>query len=218
MRAGLLVGFLFAVGALASTASARSPKLERLALTPPDMRLASAALLRKADFAGIKPGWSALQTTPDNSAPICPWQNYSKYTLTGRGEADFQPTKVGRAGFVGSTVDILATPADAIGKFTNDSHPGTAACEGEALRKALGGSKLKTISERQLASPSIGEHAVAYEFAYLQPAGTPKRIYIHVIEFVRGRAVGAVLTTDFDAPGAMATRLRLARLIDGRLK
>ena len=56
------------------------------------------------------------------------------------------------------------------------------------------------------------------EFAYVQPAGTPKRIYFHVIEFVRRRAVGAGSTTDFDAPGDMATRLRPAGLIDGRLK
>jgi hypothetical protein len=205
-----LVGF-------AISASAGTPKLERLALNRADMRLAAAALLRRADLAGVTPGWRPLSTVPDNSAPVCAWQNYSRYTLTGRGEADFQPAKLGHAGFVGSSVDIFATFRDALGKFTVDTHPGTATCEAEALRKAFGAG-LTTISARELARPKLGDRAVAYEFVYEQASGTPKRIFIHIIEFVRGRGVGVLSTTDFDAPGDMATRLRLAGLIDTRLK
>jgi hypothetical protein len=181
------------------------------------MRLASGALIGKSDLAGIPPGWLHLSTTPDNAAPACPWQDYANYTVTGRGEADFQPTKVGHAAFVGSSVDILATPADAIGTFTIDTHPGTAACKAEALRKAFGTS-LKTTSARRLAIAHLGDHAVRYAFTYEQPNGTPKRIYVTIIEFVRGRGVATLSTTDFDAPGDMATRLKLARLIDERLK
>jgi hypothetical protein len=124
--------------------------------------------------------------------------------------------KVGRAGFIGSSVDILATSADALGKFTIDNHAGTAACEAEALRKAFGAT-LKTITARQLSRPSVGEHSAAYEFVYEQPAGTPRRIYVHIIEFVRARAVAVLSTTDFDGPGDMRTRTALARLIDKRL-
>jgi hypothetical protein len=200
-----------------TTAAAGSPKLERLALTRADMRLASSALLRRSDLSGVMPGWLPLQTVPDNSAPVCAWQNYSRYTLTGRGEADFQPTKVGHAGFVGSSVDIFATSRDALGKFAVDTHPGTVTCESEALRKALG-ARLTTSSARELASPKLGERAVAYEFVYEQPSGTPKRIFVDIIEFVRGRGVAVLSTTDFDAPGDTATRLRLAGLIDERLK
>jgi len=213
---------VFLVGSVAlvvfvTSAVAGSPKLERLALTRADMRLASSALLRRSDLSGVKPGWLPLSTSPDSSEPVCPWQNYSRYTLTGRGEADFQPTKVGHAGFIGSSVDIFATPRDALGKFTVDTHPGTVSCEAEALRNALG-ARLTTSSARELASPKLGERAVAYEFAFEQPSGTPKRIFINIIEFVRGREVAVLSTTDFDAPGDMATRLRLAGLIDKRLK
>ena len=108
-RAGILVCLLLAVGSTAASAAARSPRLEHLALTPADNRIAAGAQVRKSDLTGIPPGWLPLSTTPDNSAPVCSWQNYAPYTLTGRAEADFQPTKVGHAGFVGSSIDILAT-------------------------------------------------------------------------------------------------------------
>jgi len=217
-RAGILgCLLLLTVGATATSVAARSPRLEHLALTPADNRLAAGAQVRISDLAGIPPGWLPLSTIPDNTAPACPWQNYARYTLTGRAEADFQPTKVGHAGFVGSSVDILATPADAIGRFTVDTHPGTAACEAEALRKALGKS-LKTISAQQLKLDNLGDHAVGYAFAYEQPKGTPKRIYITIIEFVEGRGIATLSTTDFDSDGSMTTRLTLAHLIDRRLR
>lgn len=213
---------LMAVGSLAlvtvaSPAAARSPRLERLALDRSDMHRAASALLRRSDLAGIPPGWRPLSTTPDDSAPICPWQDYSRYTLTGRGEADFQPTKVGSAGFVGSSVEVLATSDEASGRFGADTHAGTVSCEAEALRKAFG-SQLETASARQLASPKLGDHAFAYEFVYEQPKGTPKRIYVNIIEFVRGREVAVLDTTNFDAPGSQATRVALARAIDQRLR
>src|SRR4051794_19746307 len=120
------------LGLSASSANARDPRLEHLDLSHADMQRDSAALLRRSDLKAVPPGWRPLMTQPDNSAPICPWQDYSSYTLTGRGEADFQPTKIGEAGFVGSSVYIYATPADAVGKFTVDIHPGTVSCEAEA--------------------------------------------------------------------------------------
>src|ERR1019366_2510364 len=147
--------------ALASPAAAQDPRLEHLALNKADMRRASGALLRQSDLSGVPPGWRPLATVPDSDQLVCPWQNYSRYTLTGRGEADFQPTKIGNAGFFGSRVDVLATTRDAVGKFDVDTHPGTVACEAEALRKAFG-AQLKTVSARQLPSPNVGEHAVVY--------------------------------------------------------
>jgi hypothetical protein len=203
--------------ALASPAAAQGSRLLHLALNQADMRRASGALLRQSDLSGVRPGWRPLETEPDSDQLICPWQNYSRYTLTGHGEADFQPTKLGNAGFVGSRVDILATTRDAAGKFGVDTHPGTVACEAEAIRKALG-AQLKTVLARQLPSPNVGEHAVVYRFVYEQAKRTPKRIYLTIIEFLRGRGVGVLSTTDFDAPGDETTRVILARLMDARLK
>ena len=84
-------------------------------------------------------------------------------------------------------------------------------------RKALG-VKLKTVSARQLPSPNVGKRAVAYEFAYKQTKRSPKRIYLTIIEFLRGRGVAVLNTVNVDAPVDEAARVALAQLIDGRLK
>jgi hypothetical protein len=215
-RVAVLIGGAVALVTIASPALARSPRLERVALAQADMRRASSALLRQGDLAHVPPGWRPLTTTPDDSAPVCPWQNYSSFTLTGRGQADFQATKLGGAGFVGSTIEILASEKDALGKFAVDTHPGTLSCESEALRKALGPG-LTTVTARQT-TPKVGEHAVGYEFVYSQAKSTSKTIYVNMLEFVRGRAVAVLDTTNFDTPGSEQTRLGLARDIDRRLQ
>ena len=202
--------------AMAASAAARNPRLEQIALNRADGRFASAALLRQVDLVGVSPGWRRLTTIPGDAGPICPWQNYSAYTVTGRAEADFQPVTVGDSGFIGSSVDLFASTGDALGKFTMDTHPGTASCEGEALRKAFG-SRLNTASARRLPAPRLGVHAAAYEFVYSQSNRTPARIYVDIVEFVRGRAIGLLETTNFNRPGDSAGRLRLARLIEERL-
>jgi hypothetical protein len=214
---GAIVVIGAALVAPASPAAAQGSRLEHLALNQADMRRASGALLRQSELSGVRPGWRPLATVPDSDQLVCPWQNYSRCTPTGHGEADFQPTKIGNAGFFGSRVDVLATTRDAVGKFEVDTHPGTAACEAEALRKALG-AQLKTVSARQLPSPNVGKRAVAHEFVYEQAKRSPKRIYVTIIEFLRGRGVGVLNTMNFDAPGDETKRVALARLIDGRLK
>ena len=45
-----------------------------------------------------------------------------------------------------------------------------------------------------------------------------QRIYVTIIEFLRGRGVAVLNTMNFDAPGDEFTRVASARLIDGRLK
>jgi hypothetical protein len=210
--AGLLTAL--ALGAIASPAFGRNPRLERLALAKADMHRASSALLRRSDLAHLPPGWRPLVTTPDGSGPICPWQDYSHFTLTGRAESDFQPTKVGDAGFIGSTIEIFSSPKDALGTFAVDIHPGTLACETKALRNALGAG-LTTIMARE-SKPAVGKHAVAYAFGYSQ-THDPKRIYVNILEFVRDRAVAILETTNFNTPGSGQTRLALARKIDARL-
>ena len=122
--------------AMAASAAARNPRLEQITLNRADSQVASAALLRQVDLAGVSPGWRPLTTIPGGGGPICPWQNYSAYTVTGRAESDFQPVTVGDSGFIGATVEVFASTGEALGKFTMDTHPGTAQCEGEALRQA----------------------------------------------------------------------------------
>jgi hypothetical protein len=204
-----------AVVACASALAARSPRLERLALNAADTRLAAGAVLRRADLAGVPPGWRPLATTPDDSAPVCPWQDYSHFTVTGRAQAGFQAAVVGGSGYVGSTVEIYASAADAEGRFDVDVHPGTAGCESQALRQAFGAS-LKIVGARRIAMPGLGERATSFRFVYAQTK-EPKRIYVNVIELVRGRGVAVLDTTNFDTAGSSATRLALARVVDRRL-
>ena len=78
------------------------------------------------------------------------------------------------------------------------------------------GSQLKTASARRLPA-QLGDHTAEYEYIYSQPKRTPARIYVDIVEFVRGRAIGLLETTNFNRPGSPAERLRLARLIEGRL-
>jgi type II secretory pathway pseudopilin PulG len=211
----LVVVSVVLAGAL--PAAARSPRLERLALTQLDTSSARAAVLRLGDLTGIPPGWLPLTTTLAETAPVCPWQDYSQLTITGRAKADFQPLKVGRAGFIGSEVDVFASPGDATSKLAIDGHKGTAACEGEALRKALGPG-LHTARAVELSAPSVGQRALAYEFVYMQSGVGPHTIYVDQIEFVRGAAIAVLSTTTFERAGDAATRLALAHVIDGRLQ
>jgi len=196
-------------------ALARNPRLEHLALNTSDMRVAASALLRTADLAAVPPGWRPLQSSPDDSPPLCPWQDYSSYTLTGRAESSFQATRVGGAGFVGSTVDVYSSTADARGRFGMDAHSGTAACESKRLRTALGPG-LTVLAARQLPLAELGDHATAFEFVYTQ-SRKPQRIYVNTIELVRGRYVAVIESTNFDTPGSATTRLALARAVDRRL-
>ena len=197
------------------SAASRSPRLERLALNAADMQTARAALLRASDLAGVPPGWRPLETTPDDSAPPCPWQDYSRLTLSGRAQAGFQAAKVGASGYVGSTIDIYASRAQAQAKFEIDTHAGTVSCEAEALRKAFG-STLTTVAARQVAIRGVGERGTSFQFVYSQTK-EPRRIFVDVIELVRGRGVATVDMTNFDSSGSAATRLALVHAVDGRL-
>jgi hypothetical protein len=203
-------------GDTAAVVIARNPRLEQLALTPADTRRAEHGLLKLADLSALPPGWRPLSTSPDASGPVCPWQDYSYFTLTGRGEADFQPTKVGSAGFVGSSVELFSSSSQASGKFTIDIHPGTVGCESSALKKALGPG-LKIVSARALALPGLGERSVDYAFEYAV-VGQSRTIYVNIVEFVRGSAVGMLETTNFNDAGNVSTRLRLAQTMDMRLR
>src|ERR1017187_9162794 len=98
---GAIVVIGAALVAPASPAAAQGSRLEHLALNQADMRRASGALLRQSDLSGVPPGWRPLATVPDSDQLVCPWQNYSRYTPTGHGEADFQRQRSGMPGSSG---------------------------------------------------------------------------------------------------------------------
>jgi hypothetical protein len=154
-------------------------------------------------------GWKGGQVAPDNnSTPDCSSQNFSPYTITGQAEADFHQG----ATLLISIANMFPSAAQSVGDFDVGTQTGTARCEGEAFRRVLG-ANATLVSARQLAAPNVGQHAAAFE--YVIKTGT-HTFYSDEIQFVRGRALGAVISITQGHPlvGPMA----LARVMDERLR
>ena len=64
--------------------AARSPRLEKLAPTAADTKIAKAAVLRLADLGA---GWKQERTSTSGDAPPCKW-DLSRFTLTGMSRRD----------------------------------------------------------------------------------------------------------------------------------
>jgi hypothetical protein len=209
----LLLAFAAAL-VLVAGASARNPRLERLALNPTDVQFASSALLRAADLGS---GWAPHPSKPDESSPPdCAMQDYSKFTITGQAQSQF--TKLGAS--VLSRVEIYKSHRQALDDFAVDERPGTAGCEGAAVRKQVAkgaaGIKVTLVSAKQLPPPQVGERSVAFRIVLnLRHSGKDLRVYVDLIGFMRARAAASVVVV---APGfAPKGNVVLAKLIDARL-
>jgi hypothetical protein len=161
------------------------------------------ATLRLSDLTS---GWKGGSTKPDNSPPDCN-KNFSAYTITGAAEEDFTQG----AAAITSTVQFFPSRKQALGDFGVDTPPGIAECEGSALRAELGPTA-KLVFARQAAPPKVGDHAAAYDFA-VRVNGI--EFFIDVINFVRGRAYGSLITLDPYA--ALPGSTLLVKLMDQRL-
>jgi hypothetical protein len=198
---------------LVAAASARNPRLERLALRPADMELAKSAVLRSGDLGS---GWTTgVMKLDDNAPPDCAGQNYSKFTITG--QAQTRSTKSGAS--VISRVELYRSRADAHGDFAVDARPGTAACEGAAIRKewASSGFAVRLLSANELPAPALGQRSIAFRIVLgVTRAGKELRVYIDLLGFVRDRAAASVIVV---APGVPPKgKDVLARTIDARLQ
>ncbi len=187
----------------ASASGKPGSRIQKFAPVAADMKAAASATLRLSDLTS---GWHGGSAKPDNPAPDCK-KNFSAFTITGNAEADF--TQGGAA--ITSTIQIFPTKRQALGDFDVDTPLGIVACEGAALRAASGpGTKL--LFARQVAPPKVGNHAVAYDFAEQVNGVT---FYVDVINFVRGRAYGSLITLDPD--GQLPGSTLLVDLMDRRL-
>jgi hypothetical protein len=186
--------------------TARSPRLETIALRTPDMKYASGATVKLSDLVA---GWKGGTVNPHNdTVPDCSSQNFSPYTITGQAEADYHagPT------LLISITNMFPSAAQSLGDFHVGTQAGTARCEGEAFRKALGATAT-LLSARQITAPNVGQRAAAFRFVVKVGKLT---FYADVIQFVRGRALAAVISINPGHPleGPMA----LARVMDERLQ
>jgi hypothetical protein len=202
-RALLIPSICVALALTGSASGNSSPKAQKLAPIPADTQLAKSATLRLSDLTS---GWKGGSTKPDNSPPDCN-KNFSAYTITGNAEEDFTQG----AAALTSTIQLFPNAQQALGDFGVDTPSGAARCEGAALRSAIG-SSAKLVFARQVASPNVGTRAAAYDFA-VQVNGVT--FYIDVINFVRDRAYGSLITLDPDA--ALPGSTLLAKLMDQRL-
>lgn len=197
---------LAACPAAVEAGTARSPRLERIALRTPDMKFAGEAMVKLSDLVA---GWKGGAVNPNNnSAPDCISQNFSPYTITGQAEADYHAG----ATLLISIANMFPSAAQSMGDFHVGTQPGTALCEGEAFRKALG-TTATLVSARQITAPHVGQRAAAFRFVLEVGKMT---FYSDVIQFVRGRALAAVISINPGHPLVGPTTL--ARVMDERLQ
>ena len=219
-RALLLPAVLVAAAGLASAAvalPARNPRLEKLAIRSADQALAKRAVLRRSDLAA---GWSRLPTnTGEGSPPNCPGYrpDFSAYTITGRAESAFQ--RRGRS--ILSEVEVYESRADARGDYALSTAPPAARCLGLTLRRQLAAASVgftaEVASALRVPAPAVGERRAAYRIVVtLAAGGTRVSVYVDVLVFLRGRAIGALFFTS--SPQPLGGRTSLAGRVDGRLR
>jgi hypothetical protein len=198
-----LVACLACVGV---ATAGRSPRLERIALRGPDMMQVRSATVRLSDLIA---GWKGGTVNPNNdSSPDCSSQNFSPFTITGQAESDYHHGVT----LLISLANMYPSTAQSLGDFTVGTQAGTVECEGGAFRKAFGGSA-RLVSARQITAPKVGQHAAAFE--YIVKTGKTT-FYSQVIQFVRGRALGALISVNPGHP--LAGPMMLARVMDERLQ
>jgi hypothetical protein len=220
-RAPLLLPLVLAALALPASATTaqpqRHPRLEKLALRPADTARARRALVRRSDLGA---GWTRLPTNSSESAPpTCPGYkpDFSAFTITGRAESGFQQ----RARSILTHVEVYASRADARGDYGLSTEPPAARCLGLTLRRQLAAASVgftaTVASARRVAAPALGERSAAYRIVVVLSSGAARvRIYIDVLVFLQGRAIGGLFFTS--APQPLPGRTSLARRVVARLR
>jgi hypothetical protein len=198
-----------------ATASARNPRLERLALRAVDVQLAKGSILRTGDLGS---GWTSRPSKPDDNAPPdCPGQNYSAFTITGQAQAQF----VKQGASVLSRVEVYPSRKQVLGDFAVDAQPGVVACEGEAIRREVAkeakGLTVTLVSAKQLPAPQVGQRSIAFRIVLnLKGKANTLKLYVDLIGFVRDRSAASVVIV---APGLPPKGdVLLARVVDSRLQ
>jgi hypothetical protein len=211
--AACLLVLSLATGALA----AGNPRHEQERLNAADTGRAKAMLVRQSD---LGPGWRGTAVPKDDSDLSCPGFNpdLSMFTITGKADAAFGHST---GASVVAFAEIYTTRAQAAGDFRKAAKPAIARClrwafEREAKAKPEPGLSLRVLSSQMLASPRLGERSASYRMVVRASGnGRTFRMYMDVLVFQKGRAIGALMaTTAFEPlPGrrALASRM-LARM------
>jgi hypothetical protein len=197
MRRVTAVAVLVVVSLLLATgASGRDPRLERLQLRAADVALAKKVTLKQGD---VGASWRPTRI-PNSSGKrlVCPGFNpdLSRFTISGQASSGF--TRTNGASII-SSVEVYESRADAIGDFQTGAKPIVANCLKRSLEKELnaGGLVQATIPfARVVAAPRVGDRRIAYRIvARIEAANMQLDIYLDVVVVQRGRSIAAFFFT-----------------------
>jgi hypothetical protein len=193
MRRFAAVAVLLVLSLLVATvASGRDPRLERVQLRAADVALAQRITLKQRD---IGASWRPTRI-PDSSGQrlICPGFNpdFSRFTITGKANSGF--TQTSGASII-SSVEVYESRADAIGDFQVGAKPIVASCIKRSLEREINVGGVVEVSvpfARVVAAPRVGDRRIAYRIvARLETASTRVDLYLDVVVVQRGRSIGA---------------------------
>jgi hypothetical protein len=196
-RSVAVVGLLVLSLLLATAASGRDPRLERVQLRPADVALAQRITLKQKD---VGASWRPTRI-PDSEGQrlTCPGFNpdFSRFTISGKANSGFtQPTGASSI----STVEVYESRADAIGDFQTGAKPIVARCLKQSLERELkgtGGLVQATVPvARVVAAPRVGDRRIAYRIvARIEAENTRVDLYLDVVVVQRGRSIAAFFFT-----------------------
>ena len=181
---------------VATAASGRDPRLEKLQLRAADVALAKRVTLKQAD---VGASWRPTRI-PSSSGErlVCPGFNpdLSRFTITGQASSGFTRTN---GSSIVSSVEVYESRADAIGDFQTGAKPIVASCLKRSLERELnaGGLVEATVPfARVVAAPRVGDRRIAYRIvARLETAGAQLDLYLDVVVVQRGRSLVAFFFT-----------------------
>lgn len=218
MRRFAAAAVLFVLSLLVATAaSGRDPRLEKVQLRTADVALAKRITLKQGE---VGTSWRPTQI-PDSSGKrlVCPGFNpdLSRFTITGKASSGF--TRTNGAAII-SSVEVYGSRADAVGDFQTGAKPIVASCLKRSLERDLNAGGLVQVSvpfARVVAAPRVGDRRIAYRIvARLEAASTQVDVYLDVVVVQRGRSIVAFFFTGPTQPlpgqarivSAVAARMR----------
>jgi hypothetical protein len=186
---------------VATAASGRDPRLERVKLRAADVALAQRITLKQRD---VGASWRPTRI-PDIGGQrlTCVGFNpdLSRFTITGKANSGFtQPTGAS----IISTVEVYESRADAIGDFQTGAKPIVARCLKQSLERELNAGGLIQVKipvARVVAAPRVGDRRVAYRIlARVEAASARLDLYLDVVVVQRGRSIAAFFFTGPSRP------------------
>jgi hypothetical protein len=181
---------------LATAASGRDPRLERVQLRAADVALAKRITLKQSD---VGASWRSTRI-PKSSGErlVCPGFNpdFSRFTISGKATSGFTR---GDGASIMTSVEVYTSRTDAIGDFQTGAKPVVATCLKRSLEKELNASGLVEATvpfAGVVAAPRVGDRRIAYRIVARVAAGsTQLDLYLDVVAVQRGRSIAAFFFT-----------------------